>query len=407
MRAESARLGDRTTDRKARLDPPAAFAATFLSVRGPGVVSVSRDGILQVHSVPNLTPLLSVPLEDAAALGFPWAAPGAGAAAPAPWACSLDGQLLLTAAGNEVARLAVVRDCALPVGALSTFDWDLSKAAAAAAKMAAAGSTGGGGGGSGAVPDSPAAAPGGRGGSILSQVKGAAAGLVESAAAAGGAVIQELERVRGGGGLLPPRELPSLRALFETPVTSLEVADDELDFLPLDDDEDARGGGGASAAATVAGRAKDMTAAALQGAAQQGAKLTAMLPFGRRTPEPRPESPEAVESADVSRRRELLGAAAPPRPAAAAPRRPAAAPPLPGRTLQRRTMSDIKRTYGSSRAQDARAVAERNREALAVRGEKLANLEEKAAALQGGAQDFASMAQDLESAFANRKWWQL
>lgn len=73
----------------------------------------------------------------------------------------------------------------------------------------------------------------------------------------------------------------------------------------------------------------------------------------------------------------------------------------------RRTASEIKRVYGHSRAQDARATLERTREMLGERGEKLSQLEEKAAAIRNDAEDFASVAADLEKSFKNRSWWNL
>lgn len=446
------RLGDRTTDRKARLDPPATFAASFMSLCGPGVVTLTPTGLLALHSVPNLDCLFSIPLEGPDALGAAWCPPATSndATAAPPCACSLDGQVVLVGQGNELARVAVVRDCFLPVGAASTFNWELAKEAAKAARAESAGRrpSGGPSMGSGEVATgsdgSAASTPSGsrsRAGSFLTSVKGAATGLVDSASAA----VQELDRVRTGA--LPPRELPSLRSLFETPITSLEALDLEdlpgnpaspepqgagpVPASPLVGEAHTPGGGSSSAvaaamaaapaaAAAAAGRAKDMAATAFHGAAHQGAKLKSMLPLGGRKSSDegvRPGSASGDKATERDRRRELLGLHSPqrggstPEPSS----RPAILRGMPSKAysrsgkpqLQRRTASDIKRTYGNSKAQDARAVAERNRDLLAERGRKLKDMEERSAALQGGAQDFSTMAKELEEAFANKKWWQL
>ena len=72
----------------------------------------------------------------------------------------------------------------------------------------------------------------------------------------------------------------------------------------------------------------------------------------------------------------------------------------------KRTASAVKREYGAtSKANDVRSIMENNRNMLAERGIKLSNLEQKSEALQNDAEDFASMAQELEKAFAERKWY--
>ena len=48
-----------------------------------------------------------------------------------------------------------------------------------------------------------------------------------------------------------------------------------------------------------------------------------------------------------------------------------------------------------------------NMEALAERGEKLRNLQDKTSDLNDGAADFASVAKALKQQAANRKWWQI
>ncbi len=47
-RAANIRLGDRSTERKASFEAPLCFAAPFMSVHGPGVVSVDASDALQV-----------------------------------------------------------------------------------------------------------------------------------------------------------------------------------------------------------------------------------------------------------------------------------------------------------------------------------------------------------------------
>ncbi len=64
--AENVRLGDRTTERKASEDPPLVAAGIFMSVHGPGVVTVSSDGALAVGD--NATDAGCAPLVRVVAL---------------------------------------------------------------------------------------------------------------------------------------------------------------------------------------------------------------------------------------------------------------------------------------------------------------------------------------------------
>lgn len=50
---------------------------------------------------------------------------------------------------------------------------------------------------------------------------------------------------------------------------------------------------------------------------------------------------------------------------------------------------------------------EQNQRMLAERGERLAALDERTAAMQGDAEDFASMARKLAEMQAAKKWYQL
>lgn len=104
---------------------------------------------LQVHSLPGLEQLYRKQLEDSRVLGFRWTAhplasqgsgAGSSAVAAGSMCCSLDGQLVLASAANEIARLAVVADCALPAPPASLYNTRLAAAALeAAARRSGAG----------------------------------------------------------------------------------------------------------------------------------------------------------------------------------------------------------------------------------------------------------------------------
>lgn len=49
--ADNVRLGDRSTQRKAAFEAPLAFAAPFMTVHGPGVVSIDAADALQVRTM--------------------------------------------------------------------------------------------------------------------------------------------------------------------------------------------------------------------------------------------------------------------------------------------------------------------------------------------------------------------
>lgn len=88
----------------------------------------------QVHSLPGLELLCRKQLEDSRVLGFRWPCASAdGPAGAGAICCSLDGQLVLAAPGNEIARLAVVQDCVLPAPPASVYSMKLAQQAAAAA----------------------------------------------------------------------------------------------------------------------------------------------------------------------------------------------------------------------------------------------------------------------------------
>ncbi len=76
--------------------------------------------------------------------------------------------------------------------------------------------------------------------------------------------------------------------------------------------------------------------------------------------------------------------------------------------IAKRTISSVKRHYAAqNKTKDTRSILENTRNLLAERGKKLENLQEKSDAMQNEAEDFASMAEELEKAFANKKWYQI
>ncbi|GMN40348.1 hypothetical protein TIFTF001_009573 [Ficus carica] len=70
-----------------------------------------------------------------------------------------------------------------------------------------------------------------------------------------------------------------------------------------------------------------------------------------------------------------------------------------------RTPEEIMAAYGKAR--DASSVAANARNKLAERGEKLERISRRTEELQSGAEDFASMANELVKTLENRKWWQI
>lgn len=98
----------------------------------------------------------------------------------------------------------------------------------------------------------------------------------------------------------------------------------------------------------------------------------------------------------VTMRKELLGA------------RTKGTSKSPNAKITKRTASSVKRHYAAqNNATSAMSVMQNTRNLLAERGKKLENLQEKSEAMQNEAEDFASMAQELEKAFANKKWYQI
>ncbi|XP_062095137.1 uncharacterized protein LOC133801026 isoform X2 [Humulus lupulus] len=70
-----------------------------------------------------------------------------------------------------------------------------------------------------------------------------------------------------------------------------------------------------------------------------------------------------------------------------------------------RTRDEIMAKYG--KAKDASSAAANAREKLVERKEKLERLGKRTEELQSGAEDFASMANELAKRMENRKWWQI
>ncbi|MED6160716.1 hypothetical protein PIB30_054002 [Stylosanthes scabra] len=72
-----------------------------------------------------------------------------------------------------------------------------------------------------------------------------------------------------------------------------------------------------------------------------------------------------------------------------------------------RTADEVKAKYRKTEPNDAAAAASLAKQKLLERQEKLALLNERTEELANGAEDFASMAQELARRMENRKWWQL
>ncbi|XP_024026433.1 uncharacterized protein LOC21399448 isoform X3 [Morus notabilis] len=70
-----------------------------------------------------------------------------------------------------------------------------------------------------------------------------------------------------------------------------------------------------------------------------------------------------------------------------------------------RTPQEIRAAYGKAR--DASSVAANARNKLVERQEKLERISKNTEELQSGAEDFASMANELVKTLENRKWWQI
>jgi len=74
---------------------------------------------------------------------------------------------------------------------------------------------------------------------------------------------------------------------------------------------------------------------------------------------------------------------------------------------RQRTAEEIKAAYGHpSKAVDATNVAAMARDKLMERGEKLQSLNERTEEMQAGAENFASLAEQLAKKYEKRKWWE-
>lgn len=325
------------------------FAGSFNSLSGAGVITVST-GDISLHSLPSLTKLENVHRNK---VYFP------DMGEFKTWCCSVDGQLLLRTSSNELLRYACLANMPSPVGPSEIYRLDLAARIHSDSKQDAPKST---------VASKPKNFAG-----ILNSVK-------DAASAATGAVMQEIERARDSSG----KPLPSVQLLFQKEVSLLE---DDIDSI-TDDDEDFSQTPGAKTA--------------IMPLSSSSAKKSAISQSNLRSSG---ETDTPNTSSITSRRNQLLGALPgrerTPKTSQSATSRP------PSRGMPRRTASEIKRVYGHTKAQDARATMERNKELLAERGRKLANLEAQTAEMENDADNFASMAQELEKAFADRKWWQL
>jgi hypothetical protein len=267
------------------------------------------------------------------------------------WSASLDGQLILTSQTNELVRYSSLVRAPLPIGAKQfiTVSSDTGQHAT----------------GNQDKRDKDRQEPGGRNASarqgitnIIGTVKGAATAASELVITS----MQDLEKIgdesskyvqtifspQGG-----PRDLPSVADVFQKEVTHLdeEVVCDVTDTPILISD----------------------------GKSPSNARTSKKTPIS-----------------SVKMRSELLG-----------PRTMSSSKYSSTRTA-RRTASSVKRHYGAaSRSDNVRTAVENTRNALAERGKKLENLQEKGDELNAEAEDFSSMARDLEKAFAERKWYQM
>ncbi|KAL4431642.1 hypothetical protein ABPG77_001484 [Micractinium sp. CCAP 211/92] len=428
---DNIRLGDRSTERKASFEAALAFASPFMSTHGPGVVSVDASDALQVHSLPGLELLYRKQLDDSRLLGFRWPChtaadgPAGGGSSAGVMCCSLDGQLVLAAPGNEVARLAVVQDCVLPAPPASVYSMKLAQQAAGAAsrrprvhmprlEMPASGP---GEAEAGFSPLGVAAAAGKGFGQLLGQAATTVTGL---AATAADSLSHEMHRlgIAGEGGAAASRQLPTLQALFATPVEPLE----DIDYLPENEDAEAAVAAARAAAAGAAGAAGEAGSASSSAHAsarrlgaslvspkEAAAKLKGLLPGRSKSERAELLEREAAAASGSSSARGAGPAGGSGGAQAGGPNYWAAA----GKVAPySRSASEIKSAYGrgstaSGRASDVRGIMEQNRAMLAERGERLRSLDERSAAMSNDAEDFASLAKKLADQEANRKWWQL
>lgn len=395
----SIRIGDRTSEKKARLDELAGFAALFFSPEaGAGIITVAADGsTLSLYSIPNLQLLARHTIESSSVLGFPWKNT-VGAAC----ACSSDGQLILCGSGsNEIVRMCLLDDTMAPSPPASTFDWAVAKAAAAA--MASVGNASGHN-NSGGVSQPTATQQQQHQtamlppvnkildtsstekkslSSIIEAVKGTAASVATSAVKAGSAFADSLPAgiaSRSSSTSASVRAPPSLRQLFDTTVTSLS----ELDLLE-DIDEDDNDDDFVRLDSKDGSRKHD------------GRKKKSASPSPARPPLPTPPA------TNRDMRNELLGSGS---------KAKAAAPTFRQAKAHMRTASEIKRNYGrpgtstNDKVGGMKGMMEKTRDALVERGEKLKSLQDKSEAMSNDAEDFAGMAQKLEQMYAEKKWWQ-
>jgi hypothetical protein len=407
----SIRIGDRTSEKKARLDEPAGFAELFSSPdAGAGIITVAADGSsLSLYSVPNLQLLAKHTMESSSVLGYPWKNT-VGAAC----ACSGDGQLILCGSGsNEIVRMCLLEDTIAPSPPASTFDWAVAKAAAAAMLLVGDGSSHNN--ISSVVTQSRPAVqqqqhtttlpPVNKSldtsgtemkslSSIIQAVKGTAASVATSAVKAGSAFADSLpagiaSRSSSTSTSASARAPPSLRQLFDTTVTSLSELDLLEDFGDDDDNDDFVRVDSKDGSKKKDGRKKKLAS-------------PARLPASR-PPLPTPNPPPPVSNREM--RNELLGTGS---------KAKAAAPTFRQAKAHMRTASEIKRNYGrpgtTSSTNDKigglKGVMEKTRDALVERGEKLKSLQDKSEAMSNDAEDFAGMAHRLEQMYAEKKWWQ-
>lgn len=334
--------GERKNDNKIKTETSAHYCSVFNSSEGPGVIYVSD--VVRVYSLPWLELVSAV--EDSSECN------------PARLyrsdtersiCSSQDGQTFVCSSSNEIRRFGCLKNAQNPRGPEKLIDQ--SRIIRPAAKSVGDGNA--------------------------SKQKNHIVGLLNNVKDVATSTISQLSESAKLG-----CEPPSLHHVFRKEVNPL-TEDIEIDSISDDDDG---GGGGEKQRMTVASLQKEV-AHVIQNKVKS---------FGKnRTIEQCSQKSDSFDSPSSStvKRHELFGTT----------QRKAGSGAC---KLPARTTSEIKRVYGHTRATDARVTMERNRELLAERGRKLANLEAQSAAMQGDAEDFASMAKELQKAFADRKWWQ-
>lgn len=414
--------GDRLTERKIKIGP-IIFSSPFMGASGPGIASISNNGFLSVHSIPNLKTLYGLNVVDEPNLGFPWSTSDVQSAVLRPaCSCSPDGQLFLINSQNEITRVGLIEDAIKPLLPESVCSSDTLESSANEARIlndeTASNSS---------LSSSSEALDkfednenepsssrknSGTASNILSSVRGIAMGVVDNVSSTVSALQPDFQNKTRMPNALPPRQLPSLKKLLSTPVSSLKMdLNEEFQGLHVSN-QDSMEDGGRSQPENIADRAKGLATAAIH---QGGAKIKQVI----QNPPWKTEDKAAVlasqqaesrrkeEAIEHERRMELLGET----PSSLFSQTQGSAVSIPSKKsskkIQKRTVSEVRRHYGHNRAQDARITLENNRQMLAQRGEKLKDIQKRSEMMANDAEGFADLAKQLEESMQARKWWQL